>query len=243
MNIAIILSGGVGSRISSDVPKQYIEIGGLMIITRCIKAVLQCGEIDALVVVAGTEWRDVIRKEAEDCAGASFTGRFKGFCDPGENRQLSIYNGLKYLEAFGEASDSDIVIVHDAARPLVSAELLSGCISACAEHDGAMPVLPMKDTVYFSENGKKVASLLDRGKIFAGQAPEAFLFGKYLKANEALLPEDILAINGASEPAVMAGMDIAMIKGDEDNFKITTDNDLDKYRSIIETLNTEEGPV
>ncbi len=233
MNTAIILSGGIGSRISSDVPKQYIEIDGQMIITRCIRAILQCDDIDGIVIAAGAEWRALIEGEAKDCIGALFLDRFKGFSDPGKNRQLSIYNGLKFIETFGIASNSDIVIVHDAARPLVSADLLSECISACNEHDGAMPVLPMKDTVYLSEDGRTVASLLDRGKIFAGQAPEAFLFGKYLKVNEALLPERILNINGASEPAVIAGMDIAMIKGDETNFKITTDNDLKKYRDIV----------
>ena len=90
----------------------------------------------------------------------------------------------------------------------------------------------MKDTVYCSENGKTITSLLDRGAVFAGQAPEVFLLGKYYVANRRLLPDAILWINGSTEPAVMAGMDIAMIPGDEGNFKITTPGDLERFREI-----------
>lgn len=127
------------------------------------------------------------------------------------------------------------MLIHDAARPLLSGELITDCLQAAAGHDGVLPALPMKDTVYFSENGKKIASLLDRGRIFAGQAPELFLLGKYYEANRALLPERILQINGSTEPAVMAGMDIVMIPGDEGNFKITTKADLIRFQERVGT--------
>ena len=230
MNIALILSGGTGSRISSDRPKQYISVNGKMIITRCLEAVLSCKEIDAIQIVANERWRESIRLEGEKQIGQAFVKRFRGFSEPGENRQLSILNGLKDIEKY--ADEKDVVIVHDAARPLVSADVLGRCIKACEDHDGAMPALPMKDTVYLSKDGSGITALLNRSEVVAGQAPEAFLLGKYIKANEALLPERILSINGASEPAVMAGMDIAVIRGDERNFKITTDPDLERYRNI-----------
>ena len=89
------------------------------------------------------------------------------------------------------------------------------------------------DYVYSSMDGKTIAGLLDRSTIYAGQAPEVFLLGKYLKANQALMPEKILTINGSAEPAVMAGMDIAMIPGDEGNFKITTKADLERFAQMI----------
>ena len=127
------------------------------------------------------------------------------------------------------------MIVRDAVRPLVSVETLEACINACSQHDGAMPVLPMTDTVYYSDtSGSRVERLLDRSRIYAGQAPEALRLGKYLEATERLLPEKILSINGSTEPAIMAGMDIAMIPGDKGNFKITTREDLENYRRIVE---------
>ena len=99
-----------------------------------------------------------------------------------------------------------------------------------------MPVLPMKDTVYYSEDGCTVGKLLDRKTIYAGQAPEVFLLGKYREANRRLLPDRILAVNGSTEPAVMAGLDVAMIPGDERNFKITTRADLERFQKIIQEM-------
>ena len=279
MNIVLILSGGIGSRISSDIPKQYIPVNGKMIITRCIEAVLHCSLVDGLFIVADDSRREMILNEAQSVVGSGFTEKFIGFAEPGKNRQLSVLNGLRSIVSFtdctkednkedieGEIPENtekyikeynendikldaqqvgrirkkarDIVIVHDAARPLVSADTIRACIETCSDHDGAMPALPMKDTVYLSDDGRKISSLLDRKKIFAGQAPEAFLLRQYLEANEALLPDRILNINGASEPALLAGMDIAIIPGDENNFKITTDHDLERFIEIVERVET-----
>ena len=111
--------------------------------------------------------------------------------------------------------------------------MITKCILAAQKHDGAIPVLPMKDTVYLSENGSSISSLIPREKLYAGQAPEAFKLGKYYAANERLLPDEIKKINGSTEPAVMYNMDIAMIKGDENNFKITTPADLERFKEMV----------
>lgn len=97
-----------------------------------------------------------------------------------------------------------------------------------------MPVLHMTDTVYYSADGRKIDSLLERDKILAGQAPEAFAYGKYLRANESLLPNEILQINGSTEPALKAGMEIALVDGEEQNFKITNAADLARFKKIME---------
>ncbi|MCR5789573.1 MAG: 2-C-methyl-D-erythritol 4-phosphate cytidylyltransferase [Lachnospiraceae bacterium] len=235
MNTALILSGGVGSRIRSDTPKQYISVAGRMIVTRCIEAVLQCKDIDALQIVADDAWQEAIKKEAAEAAGEKFLRVFRGFSEPGANRQLSIYHGLCDIASYEDPKSPEkaVVIVHDAARPGVSAQTLHAVISACQDMDGAMPALPMKDTVYESADGRRISKLLDRGKIYAGQAPEAFRLFPYLEANKALLPEKILTINGASEPAILAGMTVAMLPGDEANFKITTQEDLKRYIEAV----------
>ena len=132
-----------------------------------------------------------------------------------------------------DGSDST-VLVHDAARPFLTEELLERCYEALPGNDGVMPVLPMKDTVYLSEDGKIITKLLERSKIFAGQAPELFNLDKYYKANKELLPEKILKVNGASEAAMLAGMNIAMIDGDESNVKVTTQKDVEHYRMVYE---------
>ena len=149
MNIAIVLSGGTGSRLGADVPKQYIEVAGKPIITYCHETFERCATIDGIQVVADKSWQDVISKvysSALEFEGEC-VGKLRGFSDPGATRQLSILNALEDVRKY--ASDEDVVIVHDAARPLLSEELIECVIEAVKEHDGAIPVLPMKDTVYF----------------------------------------------------------------------------------------------
>ena len=227
MNIALILSGGTGSRIGGDIPKQYIEVHGRPIIGYCLEIIALHEMIDAVQIVADRSWQDFI---LEHMKGTVFEQKFKGFTVPGENRQLSIWNGLKSIKEY--ASDQDLIFIHDAARPMISHDLISRCLEAAAGYDGVIPVLPMKDTVYLSEDGEKITSLLNRSQIFAGQAPEVFALGAYYHANEVLLPEKILKINGSTEPAIMAGMKIKMIPGDERNFKITTKEDMKRFEEM-----------
>lgn len=235
MNYTIILSGGVGTRLGLDIPKQYYEVNNKPVIHYVIETLEQCDAVDGIVIVAAPEWQEYLR------AQVSKPEKFLGFALPGENRQLSIYSGLCHLRdvlvkigaltnGTGKFNLNDvIVLIQDAARPNTSLELLERCFALDSDVDGAMPVLPMKDTVYLSEDGNQVSALLDRKTIYAGQAPESFRMGKYLAANEALLPDKILKINGSTEPAILAGMNIKMIPGEESNFKITTETDLGKF--------------
>lgn len=229
MNIALILSGGTGTRLGCDFPKQYIEIGGKPMISYSVMQLALHKDIDAIQIVADQKWQEKIRNWLK-IEGAN--KKFRGFSSPGKNRQLSILHGLEDIRQY--ALDSDYVLIHDAARPLLKEKHISACLKAVIGHDGVIPVLPMKDTVYCSIDRKKVSSLLDRNCVFAGQAPEVFALGKYYHANMRLMPDKILKINGSTEPAIMANLDIAMIPGDENNFKVTTKNDMQRFRALIE---------
>jgi 2-C-methyl-D-erythritol 4-phosphate cytidylyltransferase len=220
---AVILSGGTGSRLGMDIPKQYYKVAGRPIIDYVIRTLAAYHELAGMVIVADEEWRPLISEELEN-----YPGKF-GFAEPGANRQFSIYYALLALREQMEIADEDVVFIHDAARPNMSLLQMEKCFDAIEGHEGVVPVLPVKDTVYLSENGKTVTSLLNRSSVFAGQAPEAFRYGAYRRANEALLPERIIAINGSTEPAVLAGMDVVMIPGDEHNYKITTQADLERF--------------
>lgn len=234
MNIALILAGGTGTRLGSDIPKQYIKVNNKRIISYCLETICSHEDIDAVQIVADQLWHDVIDEEIErlkeSMADEDVASKFKGISLPGKTRQLSILNGLKDIRQYADAES--VVLIHDAARPLLSKEMITSCFSSINGYDGVIPVLPMKDTVYMSEDGKAISKLVNREKIFAGQAPEAFRLGKYYQACMDLMPEKILSINGSTEPAIMAGLSVAMIPGDENNFKITTANDLKRFEEM-----------
>lgn len=224
MNIAIILSGGTGSRMSENIPKQYLPVKGKLVIEYCMNTLFSCDRIDYVQIVAADEWQSSI----DTVIPSGYKGKFRGFSRPGETRQLSIYNALQDIKKYGNADAN--VIIHDAARPFVKTETIYALLDALSDAEGSIPVLPMKDTVYMVEEDR-ITSLLERKSIFAGQAPEAFKFGKYLTANETLIPDKIKMINGSSEVAYLAGMNIKCIPGDENNYKITTRDDLRRWEN------------
>lgn len=226
-NIAIILSGGVGSRMRSEMPKQYIEVAGRPIIAYSLERFVSHPLIDGVVIAVSEEWCPFV----EQLTGWPDTSKPIYWSKPGKVRQETIYNALK--EASLHYSAEDVVIIHDAARPLVSDRLISACLDACNENDGAMPILSVKDTIYQSTDGKTITSLLPRTTLYAGQAPEAFRLGKYLRAHEAMSSEELLQINGSSELAHKQGLHIKLIPGEESNFKITTREDLKRFEQVI----------
>lgn len=234
MNISIILAGGTGVRLGGDIPKQYIEVKGRKMIAYCLDKFANNPSVNAIQIVASKEWHNTIKQ----CMDENWpVGKWKGFSEPGKNRQMSILNALE--DTLKYASPEDYVMIHDAARPLVRPDFITSCFEYAKGHGGVVPSLPMKDTVYLSEESGRITSLLKRETVFAGQAPEVFRLGEYYAANRALLPDRILSINGSAEPAVMAEMDIVMMDGDEGNFKITTNEDLIRFKQII-ALQTEE---
>lgn len=238
MIIAIILSGGVGSRMGLDIPKQYVMVNEQPVLNYCLKTFLNTEKIDALVIGVADEWIEFVK---EHLANLNPTKPVY-YAKSGETRQYSIYNALKVIRENG-FSDNSIVIIHDGARPLVSQELINRCLDGCKDADGIMPVIPVKDTTYLSEDGKHIHSLLDRSHLWAGQAPEAFRLGKYLKVHDEMPRENLLKINGSTEIAFKAGLNCQMVEGDPMNFKITTPEDLSNFEAIVknESIRTSCG--
>lgn len=226
MNIALILSGGTGTRMQLSIPKQYIKVCDKPIIGYCLDVFQEVNAIDRIVVVCNSYWRNFI----SDYVAQHNISKVVAYADAGESRQASILNGLNMCENF--ANYNDLVIIHDAARPLVTPRIINELL--CVDnYDGILPVLPVKDTMYYSNDGIEISSLLNRDSIYAGQAPECFLFGKYLTINKLATDDEIANTRGSSEIAFKNGLRIKLVRGDENNYKITTADDLKRFDRFV----------
>ena len=228
MNIAIILSGGVGSRMGLNMPKQYVEVCGRPILEYCLKTIITHDKINMVIIGVADEWLGFV-KDIVLRIGAKIPVYYS---KPGEIRQCTIINALKVAKQNG-AKESDVVLIHDGARPLLTSKLVTDCLVACKNADAVLPVIPVKDTTYLSQDGVHIDSLLERKTLWNGQAPEAFKFGSYYDANLKLTEEELNRITGSTEVSYRAGLKCVLIPGDTNNFKITTPEDLSNFESII----------
>ena len=227
MNYAVILSGGVGARMGNpNLPKQYMMAQGKPVLVYTLERFQACPEVDSIIVVANAEWEQDILDWVKQYGITKFSKR----AEPGATRQESLRNGLLACES---QSQEDLALVHDAARPLVSVELISKCVEAMPGYDAVLPVLEIRDTVYQSVDGKNVTALADRSTLFCGQSPETFNLQKYLQLNLQATQQELEATRGGCEMAFRNGMKVGILMGEDWNFKLTTPADMDRMMSFL----------
>lgn len=238
MNYAILLAGGTGRRITSTkVPKQFVRAGGKMMVTYALEPLLQSKHVDRICVVAEHEYRDLIYADAEQ-AGLDVK-KISYYAIPANSgRQGSVLNAMQEIlrDICGEVDveqvpDGDTVLIHDAARPFLTTKMVDDCYEAFDGHDGIMTILPLYDNIYRTkEEGWTIEiTPMDRKGVVIEQTPAIFRLKKYYKANMALMPDKLWKVKGVAEPALLAGLEVVTFDGDERNFKITTETDLEHY--------------
>ncbi len=229
MNHVIILAGGVGSRMHLDIPKQYYEVHGKPVIMYSLLKFLNHPLIDSIVLVLAGKWRKYMEEQIDkvDCLGKSIL-----WAEAGKSRQHSVLSGLSALRGF--AQDKDKVLVHDAVRPLFPLFNIDDGIAECESgYDAALPVITVKDATYQSTDGQTLSRILPRQELFSGQSPECFVFGSYLEAHSHFSDDEIASIRGGVELAYRAGLKVKMIKGLEQNIKLTTLEDLRAFELVV----------
>lgn len=227
MNHAIIVAGGVGSRMRSNIPKQYLTVKGVPVFMYSFRKFSTRKDIATIVMVISDEWKEFV----EEWATCKTGGPTVLYAPAGRSRQHSVFNGLKALKDVAAADD--LVFVHDAVRPLFPLTNITDGIAGCADYDATLPAITVKDATYQSRDGESLSVILPRQELFSGQSPECFRYGKFLKAHESFSDEEIALIRGSSELAFRAGLRVKLIPGTEQNFKITTIEDLRAFELIV----------
>lgn len=220
-NAALILAGGTGSRMGTNgTPKQYLMVRDRPLIDYCLRTFQQNEAVNSIFIAADPLWQEFLNEWLD----RSEIKKFRGYAMSGENRQCSIFNGLEAIQV--KAPETERVVIHDAARPLVTNRLITQCLMELNDADGVMPALPIKDTCYRSCDGISISAFVPRSELFAGQAPEAFRFWPYLEAHKKVDMKFLRQISGSSELAYKCGLKVKIIAGEEKNIKITTREDM-----------------
>lgn len=217
---ALIVAAGRGSRAGPGAPKQYRLLAGAPVLRRTLSAFAAHPGISEIQAVIHPE--DAESYEAAAAGLPKMAPAISG----GATRQVSVLAGL---EALAGSNAPDIVLIHDGARPFVSHRLISDCIAALASHDGALAALPLTDTIRRGVGGL-AGETVPRDGLWRAQTPQGFRFRSFLDAHRAAEGQDF---TDDAAVAAFAGIDVALVEGDEDNFKITSAADIERAERML----------
>ena len=235
MNVALILAGGSGSRTEQSVPKQFLAIYDKpIIIYTALLAFMApwCDYVFASYVALGNSdsyWLDVL----DGYARAYGITKLKWIVEGGENGQASARKALLELES--HCSKDDIVIIHDAVRPLISQEIITDCIAKAKEYGSGLSAVRCQETIMRTEDGESGSDGIDRNDIMRVQTPQAYQYGKALWAHKEALNRGITNAVYTNTLMLELGAELHFSLGSNKNIKITTLEDIDIFKALYST--------
>lgn len=231
MIFAGLLAGGTGSRMETATqPKQFIRVGGVPILIRCLRTFLSVPQIDRVIVSMNTDYEDEYRRElAEyeiDPARVILTAG-------GDSRFTSLINVVRRASELDDSPEA-VIVTHDCARLFVSRRIIEDNLEAVGQYDMVTTSLPVIDTILQSEDGMSSSFVPDRSKLWADQGPQTFRVGRFLRYVAMIPPEDIPSYIEAGKLYLSHGCKIGIVRGDRFNFKVTNDIDLEYAEFLLE---------
>ncbi len=217
------MAGGTGSRYGSKIPKQFLRLGNKTILEYSIEKFRQC--VDHIIIVSHPDWIQKTKKIIKNDPAIEVV---KG----GKTRQLSVLNGLRRLSE----KSADIAVIHDGVRPLFSLDLLKKGIASAKKNGSAVPVIPVKDSLIISKDGRKIKNYLDRDTVYQIQTPQFFHFDLIYKAHILAHKKDRTDFTDDSSVFEMLKLKADIIAGEEHNIKITTPPDLLMAEQILKNV-------
>jgi 2-C-methyl-D-erythritol 4-phosphate cytidylyltransferase len=206
---------------STAAPKQFLEIGGVPVLVRSVRAFLAVARVDAVCVAVRAQERERVQAQLMEYKLGARVHMVEG----GDNRQQSVSNALAALECDAE----DVVLVHDAVRPLIDPATIERTIDAVVKHGAAIVGLPAVDTIKQVErtaDGAIVTATIPRERVVQAQTPQGALFGLMRRA---FIEAEADGFDGTDEASLLerAGIEVAVVAGSARNFKITQPGDIE----------------
>ena len=225
---ALIVAAGRGHRVGGPLPKQYRALAGRTVLGHSVRRFAAHPRIDRVRVVINPADR-ALYDDAVKGSNDPEAGKLLAPVAGGATRQESVRHGLESLEE----APPDLVLIHDGARPLVPAPVIDGALDALAGHDGALPALAVSDSLKRAAPGSVlVAGAVSREGLWRAQTPQGFRYPAILSAHRAAAGA---ALTDDAAVAEQAGLAVALTAGDEDNLKITTEQDFARAEQIMAT--------
>jgi 2-C-methyl-D-erythritol 4-phosphate cytidylyltransferase len=219
---AVLVAAGRGERLGEDRPKAFVRLGDLPLLAEPLRRLDESGWIDQIVLVAPPEWEEPAILLAEEIGASKVSACVPG----GTTRTESVRAGVAEVP-----EDAAVIVVHDAARPLVSEEVILRVIAALGEgFDGAVPGLPLADTVKRVQGGV-VVETVPRDELVTVQTPQAFVAPVLRAALKALSDESSQSPTDCASLVEANGGRIRVVEGDEKLLKVTTRADLERVAS------------
>ncbi|HET6850638.1 MAG TPA: 2-C-methyl-D-erythritol 4-phosphate cytidylyltransferase [Gaiellales bacterium] len=216
---AIVVGAGDGARLGADRPKAFVALGDRVLLAYSVELLEEHPAIDGVVLVVPEGWEEPASLLADDLAAGKVAAAVTG----GATRAQSVAAGL------AEVPDgADLILVHDAARPFASADLVSAVLAALGDADGAVPGVAVTDTIKRVEGGR-VAETPERSQLVAVQTPQAFTAAALRRAY-AQPAEVVAAATDCASLVEASGGAVAVVSGEAGNVKITTAGDLERAR-------------
>lgn len=227
MNIGLLIAGGVGERMKMNVPKQFIEVEGKPIILYTLESFQKCDEIDAIAVVCLKGWEDDLKAWAKEYG----ITKLKYITEGGSTGMESLRNGMNMLRE--NCNEDDIIIIHDAVRPLVSCDILKRNVEGVKEYGTAITSLPATEAILYSDDKETSNEVIDRNKIIKTQTPQSLRLSKFIWAHEEAIKRGITDTVATCTLLVELGEDVHIVWGDEINFKITTSEHISLLKAYL----------
>ncbi|WP_303816433.1 2-C-methyl-D-erythritol 4-phosphate cytidylyltransferase [Selenomonas ruminantium] len=227
----IFPAAGQGKRMQAGINKVLLTLGGEPILTRTLKTFSAVEEVGELIVVVAADEVTAVERQLQKVAGLKPFQVVAG----GSERQYSIYNGLQRV-----ADTADVVLVHDAARPLVTVKTIQAVIDSARAKGGAIAAVPAKNTIKVVDKDGLVESTPPRSTLWEVQTPQGFRKDILLKANEQALQDNFLGTDDASL-VERIGVPVAVVKSDYRNIKVTTPEDLLIAEAFLQCTADEEA--
>lgn len=227
MIVAMIIAGGQGSRMGQDIPKQFLTVNEKPVLIYTLEAFQRHPAIDEIEVVCLAGWEQILSAYVRQFNITKVNKIVAG----GECGQQSIYLGLKALEK--DHDESDIVLIHDAIRPMVSEEIISDCIKTTQTKGNAITVIPCAEAMLGTEDQATSEEVYDRASLKRTQTPQGFKLGKLLDVHRRALERGIENSIASCTLMIEMGEKVFFSKGSEKNLKLTTVEDIDIFKALL----------